>query len=65
MHIYPGCAEHLLKVADLLNDGELLRHIMFLPSYTTCLSRLDIGFMSHWMMYVLSENVRIVMTFGN
>lgn len=60
MHIYPGCAEYLLKVADLLSDGELLRHIMFLPSYTTCLSLLDTGFMSHWMMYVLSENVRIV-----
>lgn len=34
MQINPKCPGHLFTVTDLLNDGELLRHILLIPSYT-------------------------------
>lgn len=43
-----------LKLADV----EVFRHIMFFPNYTVSLSVWGTRCLSHWMMYILSGNVR-------
>lgn len=64
MQIGPSVQDIYLKLLTHLNDGELVRLIMFFPSYTANLSFLNIGCLSHSMRYVLSGNVKIIMTFG-
>lgn len=49
MQINPWCTGQSLKVADLLNDGELLRHILFFASYTASLS------LGYWVPVTLGD----------